>query len=254
MVVYGRTLEEAMKTRFSLFHAPSCMQHKPAVVHDRESWMNCYDTFCNSHWQEKVRYNTFPRPDNGIPTFHTAEQTQRFTTVTYQNEGFTILAENLAEYPLECIEKYMPVEDCLSYYCKIHQNAKIEQWHDQQEKAEEAGQKCDFHIQRCWDWNCPHHLESKQIALDQAREADDNENTARKHLKKIEGWESELRRKQTTTRTISTKTEKWIKELQQIPEKEEEQPQNDTRVDQAKNEDNRLQQGYSMVYRKNKEP
>lgn len=193
LTIYGRTTEEAMKAHTSHYRLPRYVQWAPMINHAKLSWASCYDVQCPMHWQEKVRYNTFPWPDGKIPEIYTKEQAQRFTIRKYQNEGFTVMVENLAEYPPECVIDGAPVEECLEYQCKIHADAKIEQWHEQKEAEEEAAEECGFDIKKCYNWNCPNHLENKQIALDEARSSDDDENVAKSHLKEVEKWEDELR-------------------------------------------------------------
>jgi hypothetical protein len=195
LTVYGRTTKEVMKIKLQAFKIPTCMKKDSSFGHAMESWATCYDTFCKTHWDEKLRYNTFPWPDGRIPMRYEAEETDRFTQVCHQHEGYTVLQENEHEQPKECLEHYLPIEDCLSPACQIHQSAKVSQWHEEREKEEEARDKCGFRIGHCWDWNCTFHLENKQIALDQARQSELDENIARNHLKMIEGWEEELRRK-----------------------------------------------------------
>jgi hypothetical protein len=278
LVVYGRRTAEVIKHPDSLHKVPGCWKNTTKEEHFEESWMTCYDPWCTTHWQQKVKYDTFPWPNGTIQPKYTAKQTRRFKIRRRMVERYTIFEEDLEEYPTECDIDGLSTEYCREPECRIHRESKIELWHKQKELEDQATFECSDRIEKCHDWNCINHLDNKQEALNIARDADDDSNHAKKHLEQVQKWEEELYRshelaarwEQTakgritieTNEEVRSEIEEWKKAYASMGEEFEEEATNpnteerveahtskeitheqetlEPRVNQAKNDLNRL--------------
>uniref|UniRef100_A0A8H7K2A6 Reverse transcriptase n=1 Tax=Bionectria ochroleuca TaxID=29856 RepID=A0A8H7K2A6_BIOOC len=194
LVVYGKNTVDAIRHRGNGYDIPTCMKTAGTRDYPAESWMTCYDTWCQTHWKAKTKNDFFLCPNGRIPIKLEDIQTIRFTYRRYGMGPYAIFEEDLEEYPIECIYGELPVEMCREPWCKVHKDEKLELWHDQKCAEDQATHACNGQIERCNDWRCRNHKHTKQEALELAIHGDDDMNAAKLHLQQHQQWEEELRR------------------------------------------------------------
>jgi hypothetical protein len=194
LVLFGRNTTEAIRYNDNGYDVPTCMKTTGTHDHPEESWMTCYDIWCQTHWKSKVENDFFPFPNGKIPTKYDAIQTIRFTHRRYGMGPYAIFEEDLEEYPIECTFEKLPAEHCRELLCEVHKEDKIRMWHEEKCREDQATYACNSQIERCNDWKCRNHLEAKQEALELGRYGDDDMNAAKLHLQQHQLWEEQLRK------------------------------------------------------------
>uniref|UniRef100_A0A8H7NH45 CCHC-type domain-containing protein n=1 Tax=Bionectria ochroleuca TaxID=29856 RepID=A0A8H7NH45_BIOOC len=194
LVVYRKNTVDAIQHRGNGYDIPTCMKTAGTRDHPAESWMTCYNTWCQTHWKAKTKNDFFPCPNGRIPIKLEDIQTIRFTYRRYRMGPYAIFEEDLEEYPIECTYGELPVEIYREPWCKVHKDEKLELWHDQKCAEDQATHACNGQIERCNDWRCRNHKHTKQEALELAIHGDDDMNAAKLHLQQHQQWEEELQR------------------------------------------------------------
>uniref|UniRef100_A0A8H7KFJ6 RNA-directed DNA polymerase n=1 Tax=Bionectria ochroleuca TaxID=29856 RepID=A0A8H7KFJ6_BIOOC len=111
LVVYGKNTVDTIRHRGNRYDIPTCMKTAGTRDHPAESWMTCYDTWCQTHWKAKTKNNFFPCPNGRIPIKLEDIQTIRFTYRRYGMGPYAIFEEDLEEYPIECTYGELPEEE-----------------------------------------------------------------------------------------------------------------------------------------------
>uniref|UniRef100_A0A8H7K2I8 RNA-directed DNA polymerase n=1 Tax=Bionectria ochroleuca TaxID=29856 RepID=A0A8H7K2I8_BIOOC len=193
LVVYGKNTVDAIRHRGNGYDILTCMKTAGTRDHPAESWMTCYDTWCQTYWKAKIKNDFFLCPNGRIPIKLEDIQIIRFTYRRYGMGPYAIFEEDLEEYPIECTYGELPVEMCREPWCKVHKDEKLELWYDQKCAEDQAMHACNGQIERCNDWRCRNYKHTKQEALELAIHGDDDMNAAKLHLQQHQQWEEELR-------------------------------------------------------------